>query len=168
MSGIAGIVHADRAAVASHDLQCLTENLAAHGLNDGNHRSFEHAGLCQALLKTTARSEKEKQPLSLDGQVWLVADVRLDGRADLLHSLKGRGSEVPATASDAELILHSYSVWGEDCADHLLGDFAFALWDASRGRLFCVRDHLGIKPFFYSSPCFQYFYVPDENEQQIY
>ena len=150
MSGLAGIVHLDGAPLATSDLLCLVESLAAGSPDGGNHRLYEYAGLCHALLRTSARSEQERQPLSLDGQVWIVADVRLDGRADLVRSLQARGIEVDATATDAEFVLHAYSAWGEECVAHLLGDFAFALWDVSQGSLFCVRDHLGIKPLFYS------------------
>jgi asparagine synthase (glutamine-hydrolysing) len=53
-------------------------------------------------------------------------------------------------ASDARLILHAYHVWGEDCVEHLLGDFAFAIWDGRARRLFCARDHFGVKPFYYA------------------
>ena len=56
------------------------------------------------------------------------------------------GKDAPA---DAELILAAYARWGEDCPRHLVGDFAFALWDVPRRRLFCARDPLGIRPFFY-------------------
>jgi asparagine synthase (glutamine-hydrolysing) len=48
------------------------------------------------------------------------------------------------------LILHAYHVWGEDCAEHLLGDFAFAIWDSRNQTLFCARDQLGVKPFYYA------------------
>ena len=49
-----------------------------------------------------------------------------------------------------ELVLRAYAVWGVDCVRHLLGDFSFAVWDAPRQRLFCARDHLGVKPFYYA------------------
>lgn len=53
-------------------------------------------------------------------------------------------------ATDVELILRAYQAWGENCVEHLLGDFAFAIWDGPRQRLFCARDHLGVKPFFFA------------------
>jgi asparagine synthase (glutamine-hydrolysing) len=51
---------------------------------------------------------------------------------------------------DEELILSAYEKWGEDCVKHLFGDFAFAIWDDRSQRLFCARDHFGVKPFFYT------------------
>ena len=55
-----------------------------------------------------------------------------------------------ANARDEELILSAYEKWGEDCVKHLTGDFAFAIWDERSQRLFCARDHFGVKPFFYT------------------
>jgi asparagine synthase (glutamine-hydrolysing) len=49
-----------------------------------------------------------------------------------------------------ELILHAYAAWGEACLQHLSGDFAFALWDGERQRLFCARDQFGVVPFYYA------------------
>ena len=71
-----------------------------------------------------------------EGDVWLLADARIDG------------AEKPAT--DAERILSAYEAWGADCVDHLIGDFAFAIWDKRSRRLFCARDHFGVKPFFFA------------------
>jgi asparagine synthase (glutamine-hydrolysing) len=34
--------------------------------------------------------------------------------------------------------------------EHLIGDFAFAIWDRAKQRLFCARDHFGVKPFYYA------------------
>ena len=58
--------------------------------------------------------------------------------------------QLKANARDEELILSAYEKWGEDCVRHLTGDFAFAIWDERSQRLFCARDHFGVKPFFYT------------------
>jgi asparagine synthase (glutamine-hydrolysing) len=47
---------------------------------------------------------------------------------------------------------YSYRQWGEDCLVRLEGMYAFAIWDGARARLFCARDRLGIKPFYYAIP----------------
>jgi asparagine synthase (glutamine-hydrolysing) len=77
--------------------------------------------------------------------LWLKANARIDGRDELIRKLT-----LKDTLSDDELILHAYEAWGEDCVKHLIGDFAFAIWDGRLKRLFCARDHLGVKPFFYT------------------
>ena len=47
-------------------------------------------------------------------------------------------------------ILSAYETWGDDCVNHLSGDFAFAIRDERRQRIFCARDHFGVKPFFFT------------------
>ena len=54
------------------------------------------------------------------------------------------------TKTDTEVILASYIYWGEKCVEHFNGMFALAIWDKKERKLFCARDRLGIKPFFYS------------------
>ncbi len=73
---------------------------------------------------------------ALDPQTWIVADARIDY------------PETPA-ATDSERILQAFMQWGDRCVDHLLGDFAFAIWDGRTRRLFCARDHMGVKPLYY-------------------
>lgn len=60
-----------------------------------------------------------------------------------------RGLRVTAGARIDE-IAQAYETWGEDCVNHLTGDFAFGIWDRRAQRLFCARDHFGVKPFFYA------------------
>jgi asparagine synthase (glutamine-hydrolysing) len=159
MSGIVGIVHLDGAPVDRQLLGRMTAFMAFRGPDaqeiwiDGN------AGLGHTLLKTTVEAEHERQPFTLDGRIWIVADARVDARRELIVKLKSKeyenlpvdaNNDATDDATDAELILRSYHAWDEACVEHLLGDFAFAIWDGPKQRLFCARDHLGVKPFFYA------------------
>jgi len=54
------------------------------------------------------------------------------------------------TNSDTEVLLKGYIFWGEDILDKIIGMFAFVIYDLKKQEIFAVRDHFGIKPFFYS------------------
>jgi asparagine synthase (glutamine-hydrolysing) len=158
MSGIVGILHLDESPVDRNTLQALTDFLTFRGPDAQRIWMDGPVGFGHTLLKTAAEPETAPQPFSLDGAVWIVADARLDARADLIAKLedqsqRGLGTVAPrgfGAMADVELLLRAYLAWGENCVDHLLGDFAFGIWDGPRKRLFCARDHLGIKPFYYT------------------
>ena len=78
----------------------------------------------------------------------LVADIRLDDRTGLCDAL-GIRANIARAMGDAELLLDAYKRWGEQCAEHLTGDYAFVMWDARRGTLICFRDPVGARPFYY-------------------
>ena len=82
----------------------------------------------------------------LAAELSITADARIDRREELIAKLP----RAPATQNDSELILLAYETWGEDCIKHLIGDFAFAIWDSRSRRFFCARDHFGVKPFFFT------------------
>ena len=106
-------------------------------------------GLGNLKLQTTPESVQEKQPLSnADASLCLTLDGRIDNRLELRQALDSKGFQ-PREDSDAELVLRAYECWGEDCPSHLLGDFAFAIWDARKQQMFCARDHVGVRPFYY-------------------
>jgi asparagine synthase (glutamine-hydrolysing) len=149
MSGIVGIMHPDGAPVDPRLLRRMTNYLGFRGPDAQEIWIDANVGLGHAMLRTTWEAAREHQPLTLDRAVWISADARIDDRQSLVGKLAAKGRGVSLAAPDVELILHAYHVWAEDCVDHLLGDFAFAIWDAARRRLFCARDHLGIKPFYY-------------------
>ena len=90
------------------------------------------------------------QPMSNeDGTVWIVFNGEIYNHKDIRAELERRGHRY-STKSDTETIVHAYEEYGDDCVHHLRGMFAFAIWDARRKRLFCARDRLGIKPFYYT------------------
>ena len=150
MSGFCGIVHRDGRPVPPQELAAMASRIAFRGPDGRESRIEESAGLAHALLRTDPDAPAEPQPLSLDGRTWIVADARIDAQRELRRSLVAIGRADAATCGDATLILHAWHAWGEDCVRRLLGDFAFAIWDAAARRLFCARDRLGVKPFFHA------------------
>lgn len=78
----------------------------------------------------------------------IAADVRLDNPAELREALGLKPRD--GVSADAALILCAYQRWGRSCVERLYGDFAFVVWDAPRRRLFCARDALGARPFYYA------------------
>lgn len=150
MSGIVGIFNLDGAKVEQKLLRELTENLIYRGTNSQNIWLNNNIGFGHTLLKTTFESEYELQPFTLDNQVYIIADARIDDRENLITKLELNKSENLTKLTDVELILRAYLKWQENCLDYLLGDFSFAIWDTKKQALFCARDHFGIKPFFYT------------------
>src|SRR5262245_1759028 len=150
MSGIAGIFNVDGAPVDRRLIDRMTAFLRFRGPAASRVWTDGPLALGHTLLPTTDEAEREQQPCSIDGRTWIVADARVGARTALRAGLSGRGRRGLDGATDPELILHAYGEWGEACVEHLLGDFAFAIWDGARRRLFCARDHLGVRPFFYA------------------
>jgi len=153
VSGFAGIVNFDGAPVDRALLDKLTQHLAFRGPDAQEIWCADGVGLGHTLLRTTRESTRERQPLGWKDQLWIVADARLDARAELLAQLQACGAAHAALSlatPEPELILHAYHQWGEACIEHFLGDFSFAVWDAANRKLFCARDHFGIRQFFYA------------------
>jgi len=148
MSGICGIAAPDNASIERRALESMVGAVEKRG-PDGSHVWFGgQAALGHALLATTPASLLETLPLThAESGCTITADVRLDNREALITALglSGAGNDV----GDGGLILRAYLKWGEDCTDHLIGDFAFAIWDPRRNALFAARDHMGIRPLYY-------------------
>jgi asparagine synthase (glutamine-hydrolysing) len=97
--------------------------------------NLDGAPIDRDLLWSDGNVGFRQQPFTLDGNVWLIADARIDGDRQF---------------PDEDAILRAYEKFGDDCVEHLIGDFAFVIWDKRSRRLFCARDHFGVKPFFYA------------------
>ncbi len=147
MSGVAGILlRQEGKPAAAADIQRMLARMQ-HRAPDGSSWWMDSSVvLGHAWLNTT--DEAGPGPLTMaGGKLAITADCRLDNRDELLARLGIRDSSV----ADAVLLMRAYLRWGEACPEHLQGDFAFAIWDGERQQLFCVRDHFGVKPFYYHS-----------------
>lgn len=146
MSGIAGIFLRDKRSVDPDLIKKMNQSIAHRGPDGSGVWVEGSVGMTHQMLHTTPESLNEKLPLK-DREFVITADARIDNREELMECLGL--TETSEIIADSELILKSYQKWGEKCPEKLLGDFAFAIWDGVENKLFCARDHMGVKPFYY-------------------
>lgn len=151
MSGICGIVYFDRKPVDPQALRRMAQAAAYRGPDGIQTWHTGNVGLGYLAFHTTPESIRAQQPLlSKDGNICLVADARIDNRAELIPTLMAAGCLPNETPTDDELILAAYQHWQEHCPKHLIGDFAFAIWDGAEQQLFMARDPIGVRQLFYT------------------
>ncbi len=175
MCGIAGVVALDGGFVDPRVLQRMNDLLSHRGpdgegfmLATGSQTSLCYSrapradtwaadspvrvGLGHRRLAILDLSDRGAQPMrTTDGRTWIVFNGEIYNHVEVRSTLASRG-HVFQTRTDTEVLLNAYVEWGEDCLARLEGMYAFAIWDGSRGHLFCARDRLGIKPFYYATP----------------
>ncbi|MDI6644199.1 MAG: lasso peptide isopeptide bond-forming cyclase [Methanobacteriaceae archaeon] len=147
MSAITGIFYRDGRKVDPELMKKMNNRLKHRGPDGSAVWCEGPVGLGHQMLWTTPESLHEKLPFH-DRKAGLVitADARIDNRKELAEKLDLEDKE---DVSDSYFILKAYQKWGEKCPEYLLGDFAFAIWDENEEQLFCARDHMGVKPFYY-------------------
>lgn len=149
MSGIVGLYHLDGRPLDAADLARMTEVLIHRGPDGTATWHAGSVGLGHCLLHTTPESRYEALPRTNRTETMvLTVDARLDNREALIETLRLAASP-PHPLTDSEIILAAYERWGTACPEHLIGAFAFALWDGPRRRLVCARDPFGVKPLYY-------------------
>jgi len=122
---------------------------AALGPHDRAIRSIDRISFGRNLFKLLPEDAFDRQPLlGGGGRHMLTADIRIDNRSELAEQL-AVGHEALRRLSDADLLLVAWEKWNEGALDRILGDFAFALWDAEQQQLSLVRSALALKPLFY-------------------
>ena len=150
MSGFAGIVQADGGTPDAKLIERMADRLAFRGPDATQIWKRPGAGFCFTLLRTGPSPQSESQPLSLEGRIWLLGDVRLDGREELVRKIEQLDGKISVHVTNEELILRAWQLWGEKSFEVLTGDFALAIWDAEVKQLWCARSLMGARPFFYA------------------
>lgn len=147
MSAITGIFNRDYHSVSFEQINKMN-NVLSHRGPDGSNIWFKGpVAFGHQMLHTTPESLNEELPFEdPDSGLIITADARIDNRSELAPLL---GLKDIKTVSDSIFILKSFNKWGEKCTENLLGDFAFVIYDPRKEQLFCARDHMGVKPFYY-------------------
>jgi asparagine synthase (glutamine-hydrolysing) len=103
-------------------------------------------GLAHRRLAIIDLSPLGQQPMAAPNGTVITYNGEIYNYLELVDEL-GAGWQF-RSRSDTETILAAYARWGAECATHLRGMFAFALWDGE--KLFAARDRFGIKPLYYA------------------
>ncbi|MFM7022562.1 MAG: asparagine synthase-related protein [Flavobacteriales bacterium] len=128
------------------DIDAMNASVSPFDFKEIDHWWESNIFLAQKYFAVTPEAMGESLPLHHpDYNLTLVGEIRLDNRQELFSLLN-----IPARlVSDAQLVLEAYWRWKENCAAYLLGDFAFAIYDATAQRIVCCRDHFGTRSFLY-------------------
>ncbi len=146
MSGVAAVLARLGQLPAADEVLAMLDAIPYRGLDGARAQRFGPAILGHARQAATASDRTAIQPLTSPRTgCAIVSDARLDNRDELRTQLGGRAVGI----SDAELILLAYERWELEAPQHLLGDFAFIIWDPRRRELMCVRDGGGQRTLFY-------------------
>jgi asparagine synthase (glutamine-hydrolysing) len=149
MCGIAGYVTVSPRHDQSNTLERMTGIIRHRGPDaDGLfHDEFAHLG--HRRLSIIDLSPAGRQPMeNEDGTIQIVYNGEIFNHQSVRPKLEQAGHRY-RSHTDTETIIHGWEQWGAPVVDHFRGMFAFALWDAPKRTLFCARDRMGIKPFYY-------------------
>ena len=148
MSGVFGLFNLDGRPVEADELRAMEALSTRRGPDRAGIWRSGNVGLGHSLLATTPEAVLEALPLEhTESQCVITGDIRLDNRQELLTAL--RMIERGPAMGDAEIVLRAYLHWGDGSVEHLLGDFAFAIWDPRARKLFCARDQMGMRSLYF-------------------
>jgi len=104
-----------------------------------------HIQTQQVALAHNSLSDTVKLPFqNKTKELTITSTTRIDNKKELVKEHR-----LEYTISDADLILFLYQKFGKETPKHIIGAFAFIIWDEKEQRLFCARDQMGVEPIYY-------------------
>jgi asparagine synthase (glutamine-hydrolysing) len=138
-----------RQRVAESDMRQMLAMLRHRGPDEFGIMLDREAALGSARLSIIDLSGGSQPIANEDESLWIVFNGEIFNYIELRPELEARGHRF-RTSSDTEVILHLFEEYGPRCLERLNGQFAIAIWDTRRRRLFLARDRLGVRPLFYT------------------
>jgi asparagine synthase (glutamine-hydrolysing) len=149
MCGVAGVLDFGGTAVDPGFLYRMIEPIRHRGPDDIGIHTDKGVGLAHARLSILDLACGHQPMHEEGGSLSIVFNGEIFNYLELRKDLIARGHRF-RTRSDTEVLLRLYQDQGEDCVRHLNGQWAFAIWDSRRERIFLSRDRLGVRPLFYA------------------
>ena len=149
MSAIWGIINRSNNYDYRKYIQPIQDMLSIYKLDSISNWEKNNSFIGCGLQYITPESLYEKLPYYDDeGKIAITADAIIDNREELFKTL-GVTHEEQQIVTDSQLIILAYKKWGKKCPEYLIGDFTFVIWDEVNDEIFCVRDHVGSRTFYY-------------------
>jgi asparagine synthase (glutamine-hydrolysing) len=150
MCGIAGIFYANaEKAPPPAQVKAMTDAIAHRGPDGEGFHLAPGIALGHRRLAIIDPLGGAQPMYNEDRSIAIVFNGEIYNFESLRDDLVAAG-HIFENRCDTETIIHAWESFGEACVDHLSGMFAFALWDSRQQKLFCARDRLGKKPFYYA------------------
>lgn len=150
MCGISGFIDFKKRSTRE-TLVKMTDSLTHRGPDSSGYQVFESTNLSIGLghrrLSVIDLSQGGAQPMSFHNK-HIVFNGEIYNYREIKKELEGFGRSFKSN-SDTEVLLQAYDQWGTDCFSKLAGMFAFVIFDEQANEVICVRDRVGVKPFFY-------------------
>lgn len=150
MCGISGILNwSNKVPACKKELQKLQSGIGHRGPDGEGIFIYKNIGLCHKRLSIIDINDGTQPMISSDGNIIIVFNGEIYNYLELRSQLKSKGHAFQ-TNSDTEVIIQAYIEWGELCVNYFNGMWAFAILDKRKDPIiFCSRDRIGIKPFYY-------------------
>ena len=149
MCGIAGIYRYKGAGNDCATVLAMLSRLQRRGPDDEGIVITKPAVLGNRRLAVLDLSRSGHQPMrSPSGRYCVTFNGEIYNHEDVRREL-GVEREALRSRTDTEVLLLAWERWGEQALSHLVGQWAFALFDTFERRLWLSRDRFGEKPLFY-------------------
>jgi asparagine synthase (glutamine-hydrolysing) len=150
MCGITGIFNPDKGySVDRNLLISMRDSMIHRGPDEAGIFRDNNIGMAHRRLSIIDLASGQQPMRSSDDTHCIVFNGEIYNYRELQKYCRNKGCTF-STNSDTEVILNLYKIDGVNCVDTMRGMFAFAIWDRVNNQLFCARDRLGKKPFFYT------------------
>ncbi|HSV87649.1 MAG TPA: asparagine synthase (glutamine-hydrolyzing) [Bacteroidales bacterium] len=152
MCGITGF-YSEKIWLSESDLAAMTNSLAHRGPDSVGFFSEGPVGLGHRRLSIIDLTDAANQPMySHNGRYVMVYNGEVFNFREIAEDIRQNNFDFkPRTASDSEIILEAFALWGKDFAQRLNGMFAIAIFDRQEKTLSLLRDRVGVKPLYYYS-----------------
>jgi|SRR5579863_6253280 len=149
MCGIAGILNFNGERADPALLQRMSEMIHHRGPDDSGIFASGPAGLAHTRLSIIDRAGGRQPMHDAEKTLWITFSGEIFNYRELRRELIAKGYRF-TTQSDTEVVMHLYREKGDECVRDFNGQWAFAIWDERRQRLFLSRDRVGVRPLFYT------------------